>query len=31
MALGDYTLAKNAGIAHEVPARPRKFLTVYYV
>jgi AAA ATPase domain len=31
MALGDYTLAKTAGVSHEVPERPRKYLTVYYV
>jgi len=31
MSLGDYTLAKNAGLSHEIPARPRKYLTVYYV
>lgn len=30
MALGNYTLAEKAGIAHEVPARPRTYLTVYY-
>lgn len=30
MALGDYTLAKKAGLEHEIPARPRKYLTVYY-
>lgn len=30
MALGEYTLAKRAGLAHLVPARPRTYLTVYY-
>lgn len=30
MALGDYTLAKRAGLARLIPARPRKYLTVYY-
>jgi hypothetical protein len=30
MALGQYTLAKWAGLAHLVPARPRTYLTVYY-
>ncbi|UZG47972.1 hypothetical protein ONS87_18960 [Caldimonas thermodepolymerans] len=30
MALGDYTLAKKAGLEREIPARPRKYLTVYY-
>src|SRR5690606_10655439 len=30
MALGDYTLATNAGLAHEVPNNPRKYLTVFY-
>jgi hypothetical protein len=30
MALGDYTLAKNAGLVGEVPKRPRTYLTVYY-
>jgi hypothetical protein len=30
MALGDYTLAKKAGLEHEIPSRPRKYLTVYY-
>jgi len=30
MALGDYTLAKNAGLGHEVPPRPRTYLTVFY-
>jgi Cdc6-like AAA superfamily ATPase len=31
MALGDYKLAKKAGLAHEIPEHPRKYLTVYYV
>ncbi len=30
MALGDYTLAKKAGLEREIPPRPRKYLTVYY-
>jgi len=30
MALGEYTLAKRAGLGHLVPADPRKYLTVYY-
>lgn len=30
MALGDYTLARRAGLAHEIPSRPRTYLTVYY-
>lgn len=30
MALGDYTLATSAGLHHEIPAHPRKFLTVFY-
>ncbi len=30
MALGDYTLAKNAGLGSSIPARPRTYLTVYY-
>lgn len=30
MALGDYTLARQAGLEHEIPKRPRTFLTVYY-
>lgn len=30
MALGDYTLATNAGLHHEIPAEPRKYLTVFY-
>lgn len=30
MSLGDYTLAKNAGLAREIPDRPRKYLSVYY-
>lgn len=31
MALGDYTLAITAGLTPEIPARPRRYLTVYYV
>lgn len=30
MALGDYTLAKEAGLSHLIPAKPRRYLTVYY-
>ena len=30
MALGDYLLAKNSGLTHLIPQRPRKYLTVYY-
>lgn len=30
IALGDYTLAKNAGLEHEIPPKPRKYLTVFY-
>src|SRR5688572_5119682 len=30
MALGDYTLAKRAGLARLIPSRPRTYLTVYY-
>jgi hypothetical protein len=30
MALGDYSLATSAGLAHQVPEKPRKYLTVYY-
>jgi len=30
MALGDYTLVKRAGLSHEIPDRPRQYLTVYY-
>ena len=30
MALGDYTLAKQAGVAHLIPERPRKYITAYY-
>lgn len=30
MALGDYSLAKRAGIAHLIPQRHRTYLTVYY-
>jgi Cdc6-like AAA superfamily ATPase len=30
MALGDYLLAKNAGLYKEIPSHPRKYLTVYY-
>lgn len=30
LALGDYTLAKNAGLGHEIPQKPRTYLTVFY-
>lgn len=30
MAIGDYTTAIKAGLTRELPARPRKYLTVYY-
>lgn len=30
LALGDYALAKHAGLQHEIPARPRTYLTVFY-
>lgn len=30
MALGDYTLATNSGLHHEVPLKPRKYLTIFY-
>lgn len=30
MALGDYTLATNAGLHHEIPKNPRKYLTIFY-
>jgi hypothetical protein len=30
MALGDYTVAQQAGLDREVPQRPRRYLTVYY-
>ncbi|MEE1947431.1 hypothetical protein V0R48_00495 [Pseudomonas alcaligenes] len=30
MALGDYTLAKRAGLAAEIPVKPRTYLTVFY-
>ncbi len=30
MALGDYTLAKHAGLDEHIPSRPRSYLTVYY-
>lgn len=30
MALGDYSLATRAGLNHEIPATPRKYLTVFY-
>ena len=30
MALGDYTLAKQAGLMQAIPKKPRTYLTVYY-
>ena len=30
MALGDYTLAKRAGLIKFIPDKPRTYLTVYY-
>lgn len=30
MALGDYALAKRAGLAHQIPERPKTYLTVFY-
>lgn len=30
LALGDYTLVTNAGLHHEIPKNPRKYLTVFY-
>lgn len=30
MALGDYTLARQAGLVHGIPKRPRKYVTAYY-
>ncbi|TYT27022.1 ATP-binding protein [Luteimonas viscosa] len=30
MALGDYTLAKYAGLQGQIPQKPRKYLTTYY-
>jgi Novel STAND NTPase 1 len=30
IALGDYTLVKRAGLTHEIPPKPRTFLTVFY-
>lgn len=30
VALGDYSLPIRAGLQHELPQRPRKYLTVYY-
>lgn len=30
MALGDYTLARKAGLERLIPSRPRTYLTVYY-
>ena len=30
MATGDYGLAQRAGVYHMVPAKPRRYYTVYY-
>jgi AAA+ ATPase superfamily predicted ATPase len=30
MALGEYGIAKKAGIYHEIPPKPRRYLTVFY-
>jgi len=30
MALGDYQLAKSAGLEREIPNKPRTYLTIYY-
>jgi len=30
LAVGNYRLLKYAGMEHEIPKRPRKYLTVYY-
>ena len=30
MALGEYALARRAGLVHLIPQRPRTYLTVYY-
>lgn len=30
LALGDYSLATQAGVSHVVPARTRKYLTIFY-
>lgn len=30
LALGEYALAKRAGLAHQIPSKPRTYLTVYY-
>ena len=30
IAVGNYTSVKNAGLKHEMPNNPRKYLTVYY-
>ena len=30
IALGEYALAKRAGIGHLIPSKPRTYLTVYY-
>lgn len=30
IAIGNYTSIKNSGLFHEIPQKPRKYLTVYY-
>ena len=30
LALGNYSILKDAGLNHEIPKRPRRYLTVYY-
>src|SRR6056297_964733 len=30
IAIGNFTSIKNAGMMHEMPEKPRKYLTVYY-
>jgi len=30
IALGDYALPQKAGLQHELPSHPRRYLTVYY-
>ncbi len=30
IAVGDYKLVKNSGLANEIPKHPRKYFTVYY-
>jgi Cdc6-like AAA superfamily ATPase len=30
IAIGDFSLSKQAGLSHHIPKNPRKYLTVYY-